>query len=151
MQRRSFFGVLGGLFGFLIGSKPLLAEEHPQTNLPVVQFDKNGIILNLEKLFENATCHAINPTLAEQIAGVYIRREDCLKLSSIDDVLYFGPMWISRPLRNGVPFTGRPQIFRTPDSIGIALPRKHWISLPSQSYSEKQLADYLVHRFPSEF
>lgn len=55
MQRRSFFGVLTAI-GAYLGLNKEVAASSVEPNLPIIQLDGDGHIINADELFRNAMC-----------------------------------------------------------------------------------------------
>lgn len=98
MQRRSFFGVLGGVAAFLGLTKSALPAI--DTDLPIVRTE--GIeIVNLDELFRNAPIHQgwfpSDPLGYRrlQVVKVYLPLEDGLRLFA-RDCQYYGPVYLRR-------------------------------------------------------
>lgn len=85
MQRRSFFGILGGLVA-LLGFKSE-AKTAPPTKLPVIKF-KNRRISNLDEIFANAKVYepAASKQEFREVVRAYLREEDV-------DILNIFPSW----------------------------------------------------------
>lgn len=103
MQRRSFFGVLGGI-GAFFGFKTEVAAA-PDTDLPIIRFDSNNNIVNLDELFKNSEKFDHDPEgwagtrLVTEFSTVYLREEDVNLINQFNGgevVVYYGPFLAER-------------------------------------------------------
>lgn len=94
MQRRSFFGILGSI-GTLFGIKGAKTAETPVTNLPIVKFDEQGFVANVDELFRNAQRFDDDPsTHVKAIAKVYVLPQDQYRLRHLGNKILCGPMFL---------------------------------------------------------
>lgn len=102
MQRRSFFGVLGGVAAFFGFKTETQGEEsafsQPVTNLPIIRFDeKTGDITNLGEIFKNPTVVVL--TIGQRIEAVeaWLNEKDAKKfLPQWCEYAYCGPVFLRK-------------------------------------------------------
>lgn len=102
MQRRSFFGVLGGLLA-LLGWEKKAAAQTTMNGLPIIQFDDRGGIANLEEIFTAGSEYELDQQFSgagywsspRYIAKAWLRKEDAWKVGSMYNVTArFGPVYL---------------------------------------------------------
>lgn len=97
MQRRSFFGILGGIGAFLGLKSETIAKEQPLTDLPVIQFDERKQIANLEELFSKAKTVQLSHVRNFQIVKAWLNKEDVRRVCMADHCwVHYGPVILSR-------------------------------------------------------